>query len=114
MIMATLETATAVNNAAAIAAVPGIDVLTMGLNDLSVDMGIPGQLGHDKIAVAVSRVADAARGAKKSAGFGGVYQSDLIKNYVGLGMRMVLCGNDVGLLMAAATERANFVRSCAS
>jgi 2-keto-3-deoxy-L-rhamnonate aldolase RhmA len=114
MIMATLETATAVNNAAAIAAVPGIDVLTMGLNDLSVDMGIPGQLGHDKIAVAVSRVADAARGAKKSAGFGGVYQPDLIKNYVGLGMRMVLCGNDVGLLMAAATERANFVRSCAS
>ena len=42
MIMATLETAKAVENAAAIAAVPGIDVLTMGMNDLSVDMGIPG------------------------------------------------------------------------
>jgi len=113
MIMATLETAKAVDNAAAIAAVPGIDVLTMGLNDLSVDMGIPGQLGHDRIAAAVARVADAARGAKKFGGFGGVYQPDLIKKYVGLGMRMVLCGNDVGLLMAAAQERADFVRSCA-
>lgn len=114
MIMATLETAKAVDNAAAIAAVPGVDVLTMGLNDLSVDIGISGQLGHDKIADAVDRVARAARAAGKFAGFGGVYQPDLIKKYVGLGMRMVLCGNDVGLLMAAAAERANFVRGCAS
>jgi 4-hydroxy-2-oxoheptanedioate aldolase len=113
MIMATLETAKAVENAAAIAAVPGIDVLTMGLNDLSVDMGIPGQLGHDDIAEAVARVAEAARAAGKFAGFGGVYQPDLIKKYVGLGMRMILCGNDVGLLMSAAQERADFVRNCA-
>jgi 2-keto-3-deoxy-L-rhamnonate aldolase RhmA len=113
MIMATLETAKAIKNAAAIAAVPGVDVLTMGLNDLSVDMGIPGQLGHDNIAGAVARVAEAARGAGKFAGFGGVYQPDLIKKYVGLGMRMILCGNDVGLLMSAAQERADFVRNCA-
>ena len=113
MIMATLETAKAVKNAAAIAAVPGVDVLTMGLNDLSVDMGIPGQLGNDNIAEAVARVAEAARAAGKFAGFGGVYQPDLIKKYVGLGMRMILCGNDVGLLMSAAQERADFVRNCA-
>ncbi len=50
MIMATLETAKAIDNAAAIAAVPGIDVLTMGMNDLSVDLGIPGQLGHERMA----------------------------------------------------------------
>jgi len=113
MIMATLETAQAVKNASAIAAVPGIDVLTMGLNDLSVDMGIPGQLGHDNIAESVARVAEAARAAGKFAGFGGVYQPDLIKKYIGLGMRMILCGNDVGLLMSAAQERADFVRNCA-
>jgi 2-keto-3-deoxy-L-rhamnonate aldolase RhmA len=113
MIMATLETAKAVENASAIAAVPGIDVLTMGLNDLSVDMGIPGQLGHDKVAAAVASVARAAQDAGKFAGFGGVYQPDLIKKYVDLGMRMILCGNDVGLLMAAAQERADFVRNCA-
>jgi 4-hydroxy-2-oxoheptanedioate aldolase len=113
MIMATLETAKAVENAPAIAAVPGIDVLTMGLNDLSVDMGIPGQLGHDKVAAAVASVARAAQDAGKFAGFGGVYQPDLIKKYVALGMRMILCGNDVGLLMAAAQERADFVRNCA-
>jgi 4-hydroxy-2-oxoheptanedioate aldolase len=114
LIMATLETPQAIGNAAAIGAVPGIDVLTMGLNDLSVAMGIPGQLGHDNIAAAVATVAQAARAAGKFAGFGGVYQPELIKKYVGLGMRMILCGNDVGLLMAAAAERASFVRNCMS
>jgi 4-hydroxy-2-oxoheptanedioate aldolase len=113
MIMATLETGRAVENARAIAAVPGIDVLTMGLNDLSVDLGIPGQLGHEKIAAAVAKVSEAAQATGKFAGFGGVYQPDLIKKYVGLGMRMILSGNDVGLLMAAAQERATFVRNCA-
>jgi 4-hydroxy-2-oxoheptanedioate aldolase len=114
MIMATLETGRAVENATAIAAVPGVDVLTMGLNDLSVDLGIPGQLGHDRIAEAVAKVSHAARAAGKFAGFGGVYQPELIKKYIGLGMQMILCGNDVGLLMAAAADRANFVRNCAS
>jgi 4-hydroxy-2-oxoheptanedioate aldolase len=112
MIIATLETANAVENAAAISAVPGIDVLTMGLNDLSVDMGIPGQLGHERIAAAVASVARAGRSAGKFVGFGGVYQPDLLKKYIGLGMQMVLCGNDVGLLLAAGQERATFVRNC--
>jgi len=114
MIMATLETATAVDNAATIAAVPGIDVLTMGMNDLSVDMGIPGELGHERIAAAIEAVVKAASSAGKFVGFGGVYQPELIRKYVGLGMRMILCGNDVGLLFSAAQERAGFVRRCRS
>jgi 4-hydroxy-2-oxoheptanedioate aldolase len=112
MLMATLETAKAVENAAAIAAVPGIDVLTMGMNDLSVDLGIPGQLGHDRIVDAVRSVVNAATNAGRCVGFGGVYDPALIRKYVGLGMRMILCGNDVGLLFAAAQERASFVRNC--
>jgi len=114
MIIATLETPKAVENAAAIAAVPGIDVLTMGMNDLSVEMGIPGQLGHDRMALAVQRVVQAAQSGAKFAGFGGVYEPELIRKYVGLGMRMILAGNDVGLLFAAAKERAAFVRGCAT
>ena len=36
-----LESPTAIANATAIAAVPGIDVLLIGTNDLCVEMGIP-------------------------------------------------------------------------
>lgn len=112
MLLATLETAKAVENAARIAAIPGIDVLTMGMNDLSVDLGIPGELGHERMADAIKSVVKAATDAGKFVGFGGVYDPALIRKYVGLGMRMILCGNDVGLLFSAAQERASFVRNC--
>jgi 2-keto-3-deoxy-L-rhamnonate aldolase RhmA len=112
MIVATFETPKAIENAAAIAAVPGIDALAMGLNDLSVEMGIPGQLGHERIAAAVALVVQAGQSAGKFVGFGGVYQTDLMKKYIGLGMRMILCGSDVSLLLAAGHQRAAFVRNC--
>ena len=112
MIIATLETPKGIENAASIAAVPGIDALIIGTNDLSVEMGIPGQLGHQSIGAAVESVVRACKTNGKFAGIGGVYQPDLMKKYVGLGMRMVLCGSDVGLLLAAAQERATSVRKC--
>jgi 2-keto-3-deoxy-L-rhamnonate aldolase RhmA len=56
----------------------------------------------------------AAQSGAKFAGFGGVYEPELIRKYVGLGMRMILAGNDVGLLFAAAKERSAFVRGCAT
>jgi 4-hydroxy-2-oxoheptanedioate aldolase len=112
MIVATLETPEGIANAGAIAAVPGIDVLLIGANDLSVEMGIPGQFGHERIAAAVQTVVKACAENGKFAGLGGVYQPDLLKTFVDQGMRMILCGSDIGLLLAACEERAKFVRSC--
>jgi 4-hydroxy-2-oxoheptanedioate aldolase len=47
-----LETPTAIENAAEIAAVPGIDVLLIGSNDLCAEMGIPGDFGSERVAQA--------------------------------------------------------------
>ena len=55
----------------------------------------------------------AVQTAGKFAGFGGVYEPELMKNYIGLGMHMILCGSDISLLLAAAQDRARFVRGCA-
>jgi 2-keto-3-deoxy-L-rhamnonate aldolase RhmA len=46
LVVAMIETPRAVENAKAIAAIEGIDVLLIGSNDLSLEMGIPGQVGH--------------------------------------------------------------------
>ena len=48
-------------NAEAIAAVPGIDSLLVGSSDLSVELGIPGQNGHEKIQAAVDKVVAACK-----------------------------------------------------
>src|SRR5262249_46304139 len=51
-----IETPLAVRNADAIAAVPGIDALLMGTNDLTMEMGIPGQLDHPDVVKAYEAV----------------------------------------------------------
>jgi 2-keto-3-deoxy-L-rhamnonate aldolase RhmA len=52
VLMAMIETPGAVENADAIAAVDGIDVLHIGASGLSTEMGIPGQYAHDRMKAA--------------------------------------------------------------
>jgi 4-hydroxy-2-oxoheptanedioate aldolase len=68
--MAMIETPEAVENADAIAAIDGIDVLHIGASDLSTEMGIPGQYTHER--AAFETVAGAAKGHGKAMGVGGV------------------------------------------
>src|SRR5947208_715946 len=50
-----LETAEGIENAAAIAALPGIDVLLIGSGDLTTDYGIPGQVDPQHLGAAPVR-----------------------------------------------------------
>jgi 2-keto-3-deoxy-L-rhamnonate aldolase RhmA len=108
-----VETPKAIANVEAIAAVPGVDVVLVGTNDLAAEMGIPGDFANPKIAAAYKKIIAACRKHKKWPGMGGVYNEELMKKYVGLGMRMVLAGGDVGMLMQAAGQRSSFLRGCA-
>jgi 4-hydroxy-2-oxoheptanedioate aldolase len=112
LVVAMIETPKAVENAEQIASVPGIDVLLMGTNDLCLEMGIPGQLDNERVVAAIDTVVRACQKHGKWPGLGGVYVRDLAKRYIGRGMRFVLAGNDISLLMNAAQEQATFVRGC--
>ncbi len=110
LVVVMLETPQAVENADAIAAIDGIDVLLVGTNDLCVEMGIPGELAHDKVVAAYEKIIAACNNNGKYAGLGGVYTPDLMERYIGMGMRLVLAGSDLSFMMMAAKERAAFVR----
>ena len=110
LIVAMLETPTALENAAAIASVPGIDVLLIGGNDLAAEMGIPGQFGHDRLAQAVNHVVGVCRDAGQYPGLGGVYDQALMQRYIGAGARFVLSGSDLAFLMAGGQQRTSFLR----
>lgn len=73
LLIAQVETAAGVENAAAIAATPGIDVLFVGPADLSQSLGVPGEMGHERVVQATSAVLQAARAAGK---WGGVIGAD--------------------------------------
>ncbi len=112
LISVMLETPQAIEQADAIAAVPGVDVLLIGTNDLTMELGIPGQLGHAKVVAAYETVIAACRKHNKWCGLGGVYTEDLMAKYIAMGAKFVLAGADLGMLMTAATQRSKFLRGC--
>jgi 2-keto-3-deoxy-L-rhamnonate aldolase RhmA len=111
LVVVMLETPTAIANADAIAVVPGIDVLLIGTNDLTTEMGIPGKLDTPEVVKAYETVIAACRRHGKWAGMGGVYVPPLMEKYIGMGVRMVLSGSDFTFLMEAARTRSAFLRA---
>lgn len=111
LVVVMIETPLAVENAERIAAVPGIDVLLMGTNDLCLELGIPGKLDDPKLVAALDTVLAACKKHGKWPGLGGVYAKPLLGTYLAKGFKFVLCGNDLGLLMAAASDQAGFVKN---
>ncbi|MDA0237579.1 MAG: aldolase/citrate lyase family protein [Proteobacteria bacterium] len=112
LLVAMIETPEAIKNVDSIAAVPGIDVLLMGTNDLCLEMGIPGEIDHPQVSTAILKLVAACKRHGKWAGLGGVYEQNLLAKYINQGVKMILAGNDVTLLLDAATAQAQFVKNC--
>lgn len=110
LVVAMIETPQAVENADAIASVEGIDGLLIGTNDLSNEMGITAQPGHEEVQAAYRKVAQACHKHGKLMGMGGVYDQEWASRYIEMGARFVLAASDHGLLMDAGTKRTDFLR----
>ena len=112
LVIVMLETPTAIANADVIAAVPGIDSLLIGTNDLAMEIGIPGSFADDRIVAAYQSVCSACRAHGKFAGIGGIADEALLRRYIGMGVRLVLPGSDLSFMAAAATQTAAAMRAC--
>ena len=113
LVVVMIETPEAVENVDAIAAVEGVDGLLVGTNDLCMEMGIPGRVGDPPVMEAQAKVIEACRRHGRFPGLGGVYEPALMERYVEMGMRFILCGNDLSMLMGAAGARAKQLRALA-
>ena len=95
-----------------IAAVPGVDLLFIGSNDLLGDMGLTGQFDHPRLREAFERTIAACRRHGKHTGVGGLAdRPDLIAQMVALGGRYVSTGADVSFLAAAAAKASEIVKN---
>ena len=89
-----VEQAHAVEQAEAIAAVEGVDVLMLGPGDFSVLSGVPGELRHASVVKAMEDIARAARNTGKHWGTtcsGSAQMATLLE----LGAKFVCCGADI-------------------
>ena len=89
-----MEEPHAVEQAEAIAATPGVDMIMLGPADFTVLTGIPGEFEHPSVFAAVERVARAAKNAGKhwAATCGTVEQAT---RYVEMGCRLIFHGCDI-------------------
>jgi 2-keto-3-deoxy-L-rhamnonate aldolase RhmA len=110
LVCAMIETPEAVENAREIAAVEGIDALMIGTSDLSAEMGVSGEIGHERVQKAYADVAAACRKEKKFLGMGGVYDERWAAHYIGLGAHFILGGGDHGFIVGAGAARSAFLR----
>ncbi len=113
LVVAMIETPAAVGNAHALAAVPGLDMLLIGSNDLCTAMGIPGEITHPRLREAYVAVAAACRAHGKVLGVGGIRnQPALQADLIAMGARFVIGGNDVAYLAGAAQRDVEALRAC--
>jgi 2-keto-3-deoxy-L-rhamnonate aldolase RhmA len=102
MVITIIERRVAVEQIEEIAAVPGIDVLFIGLNDLSYSYGVPGQLTAPVIKDAVQRVMLA--GKKHGIPVGGPGGAADIKRMISEGYRFIQGPSELSLIQTAARD----------
>lgn len=104
------ESPQAFENLASIASTPGVDCIFVGPADLSVSMGIPGQLTHPKEVEAIAKAIDVCR---QHDVIPGIHMSNVaaLKDWIQKGMRFVSFSSDVDLLARAGEESLIELRS---
>ena len=105
-----IESPLAVENAEAIAAVRGIDVLLIGTFDLTAELGIAGEVTHPKVIEAYAQVAAACRKHDKVLGMGGINEPADIERYLRMGARYLGAGSDQSTMITGAEERMALLR----
>lgn len=96
-----IESARAVDNAAEIAAVEGVDAVFVGPSDLAASMGLLGEQTHPAVTDAVERTFKAVLAAGKPVGVN-AFSPEQARKYLAAGASFVLVGADVGLLTNGA------------
>jgi 4-hydroxy-2-oxoheptanedioate aldolase len=106
-----VETPEAVEASDLIAAVEGVDMILIGVSDLTAEMGIHGQYENEHFQNAVGSVSAACREHGVALGVAGIKSVELLNRFVGLGLRFISAGTDIGMMTEAATNRAVALRA---
>jgi 2-keto-3-deoxy-L-rhamnonate aldolase RhmA len=98
-----METPEAVERIREIAAVPGIDGLFVGPNDLAAAMGLIGQIGHDDVQRLLAHAAAEARALGKPIGIVGPNPA-MVRRFLGYGYNFCAVASDIGMMTGRARD----------
>jgi len=111
-LMVQVETREAVERVDDLCRVPGIDAIFLGPSDLSADLGVPGQTGHDRVFEAAAHTIAAARAHGKLTAAGVAPQD--IPFWVQQGIDLLFCINDLAAMKIGAAHTLAAAREAVS
>jgi len=111
LLVGMIEDRAGLQNVDEIAAVDGIDVLSVGTNDLSLDLGVPNDFFHPEIEAAHARVVAAGRKHGKAVRLGGRYSKTDVDEAIRRGATFVTLATDTQLLVNGMRAAMNSMRS---
>jgi len=111
-----IESLAGVDQVDEIVAVEGLDVVIVGLADLSLSCGVPGEVDHPRVVEAAERVLKAAGGRGVAGGVAGFYAPNSsdpapLIAWTGRGARFLQLFGDLALLADGARRRAAEARA---
>jgi len=109
IVMPMIETKRGLEAIDEILSVDGVDGIHMGQFDLSLSLGLPGQIDHPVMQAAIDRI---AQSAEKHGKFAACLAVDPAtgQNWRQRGFRMISCNYDVGLMQSALVDFMSTVR----
>ena len=100
-----IETVEALEELDQIAGLPGVDVLFIGPADLTMALGIDGDLSHPLFIDAVDKIVSSAVKAGKAVGIL-IFDPDDFEKYSAMGIQLIACGSDATFVANGARELA--------
>ena len=105
-----IETAEALEELDQIASLDGVDVLFIGPADLTMALGIDGDLDHPLFIMAVEKIVAAAQKAQKATGIL-IFDTMDFQKYQDMGIQLIACGSDATFVANGAKTLASNLNS---
>jgi 2-keto-3-deoxy-L-rhamnonate aldolase RhmA len=113
MLVIQVETLEAIESIDEIVSIPGVDAALIGPNDLSIALGVPGEVEHPRVQQAIQKTIHACLRAGVAPAIH-MPRLELATYWAGQGMRMISTGSEASFIMKAGQASVEAVRSAFS
>jgi 2-keto-3-deoxy-L-rhamnonate aldolase RhmA len=113
MLVIQVETLEAIDSIDEIVSIPGVDAALIGPNDLSIALGVPGEVEHPRVQQAIQKTIQACLRAGVAPAIH-MPRIELAAYWAGQGMRMISTGSEASFIMRAGKASVETLRSAFS